>query len=35
MKTCRMLRADGRGRIMYCMLIVDDEDQQRLESNLF
>ena len=44
MKTCRMLRADGRfvieiadgrGRIMYCMLIVDDEDQERLESNLF
>ena len=20
---------------MYCMLIVDDEDQERLESNLF
>ena len=44
MKTCRMLEqtagfvieiADGRGRIMYCMLIVDDEDQERLESNLF
>ena len=44
MKTCRMLRADGRfcdrnsrrqRSIMYCMLIVDDEDQERLESNLF
>ena len=22
-------------QIMYCMLIVDDEDQERLESNLF
>ena len=37
MKTCRMLRADGRfcDRNSRRMLIVDDEDQERLESNLF